>query len=125
MIEHTLDTTRAILHVRPQAALEKADFEQLAVAVDPFIAEQGDLAGLIIETTGFPGWESLGAMAAHFRFVRDHHRHIRKVAVISDSSLGSITEKLASHFVSAEFKQFPTAALGAARWWILLGAGAK
>ena len=68
MIEHTLDATNAILHIRPKSSLEQADFEQLAKAVDPFIAGTGDLAGLIIETPAFPGWSSFGAFAAHMRF---------------------------------------------------------
>ena len=119
MIEHHLDTENGILHIQPKSALEKADFEKLAAQVDPFIAESGDLAGLIIEVPAFPGWESLGAMSAHFRFVRDHHKHIRKVAVVTDSAFGTIAEKLASHFVSAEIKQFPSSTLDAARQWIL------
>ena len=48
MIAHTLDTTRGILHIQPKSALEQADFEQLAKAVDPFIAGPGDLTGLIV-----------------------------------------------------------------------------
>mgnify|MGYP000014583227 CR=1 FL=1 len=40
VIEHTLDTTNSILYVRPKSALEQADFEQLAKAVDPFIEKQ-------------------------------------------------------------------------------------
>jgi SpoIIAA-like len=123
MIEHHLDAENAILHVLPKSSLEKADFERLAKEVDPFIAETGDLAGLIIETRAFPGWESIGAMAAHLRFVRDHHRHIRKIAVVTDSALGTVAEKLASHFVSAEIKHFPAAGLDAARSWILESGG--
>lgn len=119
MIEHHLDTGNAILHIQPKSSLEKADFEALAKAVDPFIAERGDLAGLIIETPAFPGWESFGAMTAHLRFVRDHHRHIRKIAVVTESALGTVAEKLASHFVSAEIKHFPASGLDAARRWIL------
>lgn len=118
MIEHHLDTAKRILHIQPKSSLEAADFEKLAATVDPFIAASGDLAGLIIETPSFPGWESLGAMSAHFRFVRDHHKHIRKVALVTDSALGTIAEKLASHFVSAEIKQFPASALDAAKQWI-------
>jgi hypothetical protein len=119
MIEHHFDTSNRILHLQPKSSLEKADFEKLAAAVDPIIAESGDLAGLIIETPSFPGWESLGAMSAHFRFVRDHHKQIRKVAVVTDSALGGIAEKLASHFVSAEVKQFPASGVEDARRWIL------
>ena len=92
MIEHTLDTTNAILHIQPKSSLEQADFEQLAKTVDPYIAGTGDLAGLIVETPGFPGWSSFGAMAAHLRFVKDHHKRIRKIALVTDSALGNIAE---------------------------------
>ena len=119
MIDHTLDTANAILHLRPRSALEPLDFEQLAKAVDPFIAERGDLAGLIVETPGFPGWSSFGAMAAHMRFVRDHHKHIRKIAIVTDSPLGNIGEHLVSHFISAEVRQFPSSDAAAARQWIV------
>jgi len=119
MIDHTLDTANAILHLRPRSALEPSDFEQLAKAVDPFIAERGDLAGLIVETPGFPGWSSFGAMAAHMRFVRDHQKHIRKIAIVTDSPLGNIGEHLVSHFISAEVRQFSSSEAAAARQWIV------
>ena len=119
MLEHHLDRENAILHIQPKGSLEKSDFEALAETVDPFIAEAGSLEGLIIDTKTFPGWESLGAMAAHIRFVRDHHRMIRKIAVVTDSALGSVAENLASHFISAEIKRFPAAELDSAERWIL------
>ena len=57
MIEHTLDRAHSILYVRPKSKLEQDDFVQLAKTVDPHIDERGDLAGLIIEVTSFPGWD--------------------------------------------------------------------
>ena len=63
MIGHTLDKAHSILFVRPQSKLEEVDFVQLAKTVDPHIEQRGALEGLIIETTAFPGWESLGAFA--------------------------------------------------------------
>ena len=122
MIDCTLDTTHAILHVRPKSALEQDDFDQLAQAVDPYLGASGELAGLIIEAPQFPGWDSLGAMAAHFRFVRDHHKRIRKIGLVTDSALGNVAEHLASHFVSAEIRHFPAGALDAAEQWIVGGA---
>jgi hypothetical protein len=83
-----------------KSPLERGDFEQLAKTADPHIDKTGGLAGLIIEATAFPGWNSLGALAAHIRFVRDHHR------------------RLASHFVSAEIKHFAEGEREAARQWI-------
>jgi hypothetical protein len=119
MIEHSFDAAQGILHLRPKGPLAEADFALLAKTVDPYIEQKGELAGLIIEIPEFPGWESLAAMAAHFRFVRDHHRHIRKLAAVTDSPLGKVAEKLASHFVAAEIKRFPAAEREAAKQWIL------
>jgi hypothetical protein len=119
MIEHTLDTVNSILYLRPKSALEQGDFELLAKTVDPYISQTGDLAGLIIEAPAFPGWESLGAMAAHFRFVRDHHKRIRKLALVTDSAMGNVAERLASHFVSAEIRHFPAGELEAAKQWVM------
>jgi hypothetical protein len=119
MIEHSLDTAHSILHVRPQSALEADDFVQLARTVDPHIEATGGLAGLIVETPAFPGWASLGAMVAHFRFVRDHHRHVRKVALVTDAALGNVAERFASHFVAATIRHFPAGDLEAARRWVM------
>jgi len=122
MIEYRLDAARSIVYVRPKSALERDDFVKLARAVDPHIEATGGLAGLIIEISAFPGWDSLGAMAAHFRFVRDHHERIRKVAVVTDSPLGAVAERLASHFVSAEIRHFSAGQVEAAKQWILTSA---
>jgi hypothetical protein len=119
MIEHNLDKEHSILYVRIKSALQQSDFVQLAEAVDPYLRETGDLGGLNIETGGFPGWESLGAMAGHFRFVRDHHKHIKKIGLVTDSAMGSVAEHLASHFVSAEIRHFPSGEIEAARQWIM------
>jgi len=119
MIEHTLDTVHSILHVRPKTALEQGDFLKLANTVDPYIEATGDLAGLIIEAPVFPGWQSLGAMAAHFRFVRDHHKHIKKIGLVTDSTLGNVAEHLASHFVSAKIRHFSAGELEAAKQWVM------
>ncbi len=119
MIEHTLDKADSILYVRPTSKLEEIDFVQLAKTVDPHIEERGKLAGLIIEVTSFPGWESLGAMAGHFRFVRDHHKHIKKIGVVTDSPLVNAAEHFASQFVAAEIRHFPAGELQAAKQWVL------
>lgn len=119
MIEYTLDTEHSILYLRPKSALEEDDFVQLAKAVDPYIEKTGDLAGLIIEVPKFPGWESIGAMASHFRFVKDHHKRVRKIALVTDSALGTVAESLGSHFVSAEIRHFSAAKLEAAKQWVM------
>jgi SpoIIAA-like len=121
MLEYEFDSANSILLVKPESALEKNDFVQLAQAVDPQIEESGDLAGLIISAPSFPGWDSFGTMVTHFRFVRDHHKHVKKIAVVTDSHLADVAEHLGSHFVSAEIQHFPAGQIEQAREWILNG----
>ena len=118
MINCNLDREKALIHIRPTGPLRKEDFDELANIVDLFIEETGGLAGLILETAHFPGWENHGAVVHHLRFVRDHHKKIKKVAVVTDSPLGSAAEHLASHFVSAQIKHFPAGQLEEAKLWI-------
>ncbi|OBH00664.1 MULTISPECIES: STAS/SEC14 domain-containing protein [unclassified Mycobacterium] len=121
MIDYDLDSAHNILLVRPESALDKNDFTELAKAVDPQIEANGDLAGLIISAPTFPGWDSFGALVTHLRFVRDHHKHIKKVAVVTDSHLGDVAEHLGSHFVSATIQHFPAGQVEQAREWIVDG----
>ena len=122
MIEYNLDTAHSILLVEPKSTLDKNDFAELAKAVDPQIEATGDLAGLIINAPAFPGWDSFGTMVTHFRFVRVNQKHINKVALVTDSHMGDVAERLASHFVSAKIRHFPGAQIEQARQWIINGA---
>ncbi len=45
-------------------------------------------------------------MVSHLRFVGDHHRLIKKVALASDGMLTSVIPKFMEHVVSAEVKGF-------------------
>ncbi|HJQ98943.1 MAG TPA: STAS/SEC14 domain-containing protein [Candidatus Polarisedimenticolaceae bacterium] len=120
MLEHTLDTENGILHLHPDSALQESDFAELASVLDPYIEGHGELKGVVVEApSGFPGWDSLGAMAAHFRFVRDHHRRIRKIAIVTDARLGDVAEKLGSHFIAATIKHYPAGHAAEAERWIL------
>jgi hypothetical protein len=119
MLEHRLDAAHGILHLRPKGALQKEDFAQLAKTVDPFIESKGELAGIIVDAPAFPGWDSFGALLAHFRFVHDHHKRVRKIAAVTDAAFGNFAEKLVSHFVAATVKHFKAGDTKAAEQWIL------
>lgn len=121
MIEYDLDAQHSILWVQPKSAIGEDDFVKLAGVVDPHIEATGGLGGLIIEAPAFPGWDSFGSMIKHFRFVRDHHKNVKKIGVVTDSHLGDFAERLASHFVSAEIRHFPAGQTEAARQWIISG----
>lgn len=121
MIDQHWDTDHSILTVRPESALSTGDFAALARSVDPKIEQYGDLAGLIIDAPRFPGWDSYGAMVSHVRFVHDHHRHVKKIAIVTDLPVAGVTQHLASHLVSAQIRQFPAGHVEQANKWITDG----
>jgi len=121
MLTHELLKDDGILILRPQAALEAADFEALAKEVDPYIEAHGRLRGLLIEAPSFPGWQDFAALISHFRFVREHHRFIARVAAVSDSAFLAIAPRIASHFVSAEVRHFNASDREQALAWLRQG----
>ena len=121
MIDYNLDPATAILTLRPESTLTKNDFADVAAALDPEIEKHGDLAGLILAAPSFPGWDSFGTLVTHLRFIRDHQKHVKKIAVVTDSPLGDLAEHLVSHFVSAKIRHFPAGEGEEARSWILSG----
>lgn len=92
--------------IEPQGPLTKEDFAAIADRVDPLIANKGTLGGLIVRTREFPGWESLGDIIAHFRFVKNHHRLIKKIALVTDAKIAEVFPVIVDHFVKAEVKHF-------------------
>ena len=106
MINHCLMRAEGILIITPQSPLEASDFESLAKEIDPYIKDNGKLHGLMIDAESFPGWKDFASLVTHLRFVRDHHRKIEKIAVVSDSGFLSVAPKIASHFVQAQMRHF-------------------
>jgi hypothetical protein len=118
MLQHELLRDRGILILKPEGALTKEDFSALASLVDPYIEQQGELKGILIDAKSFPGWEDFQGLLSHLRFVRDHHRRIRRIAIVSDSKMLAAAPKIASHFVGAKIRSFEAAGRTAALEWL-------
>lgn len=106
MIHFELLRDRGILVITPDGPLEKADFEQLAREVDPFIASKGKLARVMVCARSFPGWRSSGAFTSHLKFIADHHRKIERIAVMTDSAFLKIMPRVAELFVHPKVRHF-------------------
>ena len=118
MLHFELDRGLGLLLLEPEGALSADDFAALTRTIDPYLEQQGKLTGLMIEAPAFPGWKDFSALLSHLRFVRDHHRRIRRIAVVSDSRFLSVAPQFASHFVGAELKPFGAAEREAALAWL-------
>ena len=103
--------------VEAKQALRAQDFDALAMTADAWIEAHGDLQGLVIHVREFPGWENIGSMLRHMRFVRDHQRHVKRIAFAADSKLASVAPALADVFIKAEVKSFAYDELDIAIAW--------
>ena len=117
MLNIKIDAMSKIAVLEPEGTLSKGDFETASNVVDQYLADHGKLNGLIIHTEAFPGWESFGAMVKHLQFVKGHHKQMKHVALVTDSKVGDLVEKVAAHFISAEVKHFPYDQLNASKEW--------
>ena len=121
-ISHRLLDSGVIV-VEVEAALRAEDFDALATTADTWIEAHGNLQGLVIHAREFPGWENLGSLVRHLRFVRDHHRKVKRIALAADTRLASLAASLGEHFAQAEVKSFPYGELENAIAWAGGGAG--
>jgi hypothetical protein len=119
MIDFDMNTEHAVLTIRPNGPLAADDFHTVASAVDPIIEERGSLNGVLIQADSFPGWDSFAALICHFQFIKGHHKHIHKVAVVSDDAVLAFFPHITAHFVSAEVRHFPAHEYDVAMNWIL------
>jgi len=118
MIDYRILEDKGIVVIEPVTSLSSDDFLELTTAVDAYLADHEAVRGLLIHSEKFPGWESFAGFLAHIRFVRDHHKKIRRVALATDSPLGTVAQALAKHFVSAEVRHFAYTAIDSAVQWL-------
>jgi len=118
MITFEILKEEGIVVITPSGPLTEEDFQRLTGDVDAYIKEKGSIMGIIIHTKSFPGWENFSALIHHMKFVKDHHRKIRRVAAVTDSKFLKIVPDIAGHFVSAEVKHFDYADMETAKNWI-------
>jgi SpoIIAA-like len=109
MLDYSILRPEGILVLEPHAPLGKEDFNRLSAAVDSYLSDHAKLHGVLVHASGFPGWENFGGFVAHMHFVREHHKKVERVAVVTDSPFAAIAESLGKHFTSAEVKHFPFA----------------
>ncbi len=116
-VSHQIIPESGVIVVEVKQALRAQDFDALAMTADAWIETHGDLQGLVIHVREFPGWENMGSMLRHLRFVRDHQRHVKRIAFAADSKLAGIAPVVADIFIHAEVKSFAYDELDIAIAW--------
>ncbi|MCA9691114.1 MAG: STAS/SEC14 domain-containing protein [Nannocystaceae bacterium] len=123
-VTHRLLPESGVIVVEVSRPLRAEDFDALALTADAWIESHGTLAGVVIHARRFPGWEGFGGLVRHIRFIRDHHRHVARIAVAAESELAKLAPHIAGHFVAADVQRFAFDELDQAIAWAAGGAPA-
>lgn len=99
-------TEKGVLVLEPHGSLQVADFDRLASFVDPWIEQHHQLQGLVLNLHGFPGWDDFTAFERHFHFVRNHHKHVTRIAVVGDGLSATLLPQFAAFFIDSKVKSF-------------------
>lgn len=81
MIKTEIISPNALKIVVPDK-LKADDFRQIAPQIDSLINQHGKIR-LLIDASGFNGWENIAAFEKHAGFVKDHQQKIERIAVIA------------------------------------------
>jgi hypothetical protein len=104
----TLDTVGGILVLEPAAdkALSEDDFEAVGKAIGDYLKDHDRLPGVMIHSRRFPGWQSVGALFAHLKFVNSVHDKIDKLALVTNSPMGSFADHVLDPLMRAKIRKF-------------------
>jgi hypothetical protein len=106
------------LKIVPSEKLTEADFLGLAPPVDAIIAKSGQVR-LLIDASGFNGWESFAAFQAHASFIRHHQRNVERLAIIVGHDWQHWLVDTARMFLHPEARSFNKSREDEAREWIV------
>ncbi len=80
MIKLDIISGNALSIVAPNK-LKADDFDQIAPRVDAIVRQHGKVR-LLIDASGFNGWENIAALEDHASFVKNHQQKVERIAVI-------------------------------------------
>jgi hypothetical protein len=106
MIQHEMHHDKGVLIVKPLGPLAAEDFAAITRDARSYIETNGALDGFMICAEKFPGYKNPQGLWSHLKFVRHHHRKIKKVAFVSDSRFYEIASRLVSCCVQPKVKHF-------------------
>jgi len=107
-INITLDGDAGVLVLEPGAdkALSEDDFEAVGKAIGSYLEDHDRLRGILIHSRKFPGWQSVGALFAHLKFVNTVHDKIGKIALVTDSPMGTFADHVLDPLMLAKVRKF-------------------
>lgn len=114
---HQTDLGNGALHV---ALLGKVDADVYGEEIQDLNAfiRSNDRFHLLLDIRKFDGWQGLGAMAAHFRLVRDHVDQLDRAAIVGNAGWKAMVVQVAKRIIGKEAQYFDKNDFDAAKAWV-------
>jgi len=80
MIKTEILSANALRIIAPDK-VKADDFRQIAPQINSLISQHGKIR-LLIDASGFNGWENIAAFENHAGFIKNHQQKIERIAVI-------------------------------------------
>ncbi len=107
-----------VLKIIVPKKLKADDFLQVAPQIDSIISRYGKIR-LLIDGSGFDGWENAAAFEHHAGFIKTHQQKIERIAVIASHDWQHWLIGAVRIFLHPEVKAYDTAQETEALQWIL------
>ena len=116
----TLNAGAGILVLEPvtDKALSEDDFEAVGKTIRDYLQDHDRLRGILIHSRRFPGWQSVGALFAHLKFVNHLHDKIDKVALVTNSPMGTFADHVLDPLMLAKIRKFDYDECDEAMGWL-------
>lgn len=107
-IDIKMDADAGILALEPAAdkALSEDDFEAVGQTIGNYLKDHDRLRGILIHSRKFPGWQGIGALFAHLKFVNAVHDKIDRIALVTNSPMGTFADHVLDPLMLAKIRKF-------------------
>jgi SpoIIAA-like len=98
--------------------MKSEDIHEIAPQIDVLIRERGQIR-LLIDASGFSGWENVATFESHATFIKSHHQKVERIAVIVAHDWQHWLIGAVRIFVHPEVRAFDKSQEGEALQWIV------
>ena len=116
MIEKLAQSSEDVLGFKASGDISKADYETMVPAVEAALKEY-ETVHVLLDMTEFK-WEEVEAWGADWKFGREFHQKISKMAIVGDKTWEKWLAKVAAPFYAVEAKFYHADDIDSAWTWL-------
>jgi SpoIIAA-like len=106
-----------IFVLTPPKSITSDDIAELNRQMNDYVNAHDKVPNLVLRADQVPAWKNFEALADHIKFVKNHHRLVKKVAIVSDDRLIWLVRPVVDAFTGAKVRRFSADAFDKAYAW--------